>query len=150
MSTRNALQPGQARVYWDYFDVTYADMLSEKVGRLDGASSAERADFVYFELQSYGLETRRQDYRYVESLHGQDLALSGTNVYARSATPRIDGREAIILTASWRSRWQGENDPFAPAENLTDAAGVDSRGRTNVRGVARFSLWLATCPHKLI
>lgn len=132
----NALQPGQARVYWDYFDVTYADMLSEKVGRLDGASSAERADFVFSELQSYGLETHRQDYRYDESLHGQDLALSGTNVYARSATPRIDGREAVILTASWRSRWQGENDPFAPAENLTDAASIDSRGRTNVRGVA--------------
>lgn len=30
----NALQPGQARVHWDYLDVTYADMLSEKVAKV--------------------------------------------------------------------------------------------------------------------
>ncbi|EST06800.1 Glycosyltransferase, ALG3 [Kalmanozyma brasiliensis GHG001] len=132
----NALQPGQARVYWDYFDVTYADMLSEKVSLLDDASGAERADFVFSELHSYGLETNRQNYRHDAPLQNRDLVLSGTNVYARSATPRIDGREAIILTASWRSRWQGENDPFGPADNTTDAQSTDSRRRTNVRGVA--------------
>ncbi|CBQ71473.1 related to Alpha-1,3-mannosyltransferase [Sporisorium reilianum SRZ2] len=132
----NALQPGQARVYWDYFDVTYADMLSEKVNLWSGATSAERADFVYSELQSYGLEVNRQDYRYDDAgSKGHEAALSGTNVYARSATPRIDGREAVVLTASWRSRWQGENDPFAPADNLT-AANIDARGRINVRGIA--------------
>ncbi|TKY87011.1 hypothetical protein EX895_003688 [Sporisorium graminicola] len=133
----NALQPGQARVYWDYFDVTYADMLADKVTSLSGASSAERADFVYTELRSYGLEVNRQDYRYDDDgSHSHEPALSGTNVYARSATPRIDGREAVVLTASWRSRWQGENDPFAPAENLTDAGSIDARGRINVRGIA--------------
>ncbi|CDR99101.1 related to Alpha-1,3-mannosyltransferase [Sporisorium scitamineum] len=132
----NALQPGQARVYWDYFDVTYADMLSDKVTFLSGASSAERADFVYSELQSYGLEVNRQDYRYDGFSIGHESALSGSNVYARSATPRIDGREAVVLTASWRSRWQGENDPFAPTDNLTDATSIDARGRINVRGIA--------------
>lgn len=121
----NALQPGQAKVYWDYFDVTYSDMLSEKVGFLGSASSEARADFVYSELQSYGLEVHRQGYSY-----DTEMALGGTNVYARSATPRIDGREAVILTASWRSRWTGENDPF----NATTT--IDPNGRTNVRGVA--------------
>ena len=132
----NALQPGQARVYWDYFDVTYADMLSEKVSFLKDASSAERADFVFRELQSYGLEVNRQHYKYdsIPLHHGS--ALSGINVYARSATPRIDGREAIILTASWRSRWQGADDPFPPAENLDETVSIDQRGRINVRGVA--------------
>ena len=132
----NALQPGQARVYWDYFDVTYADMLSEKVSFLSDASSAERANFFYSELQSYGLEVNRQHYRYEATSRDPDSALSGTNVYARSATPRIDGREAVVLTASWRSRWKGENDPFAPAENLTGSSSIDPRGRVNVRGIA--------------
>ncbi|GAC95073.1 hypothetical protein PHSY_002648 [Pseudozyma hubeiensis SY62] len=132
----NALQPGQARVYWDYFDVTYADMLSEKVALLADSSSAERAEFAYKELQSYGLEANRQSYLYDATSLGQDPARSGTNVYARSATPRIDGREAVILTASWRSRWQGQDDPFAPTDNLTDSANIDLRGRINVRGVA--------------
>ncbi|SPO31726.1 related to Alpha-1,3-mannosyltransferase [Ustilago trichophora] len=132
----NALQPGQARVYWDYFDVTYADMLSEKVAFLSGASSAERADFVYSELQSYGLQANRQPYQHDISLQGKDSALAGINVYARSATPRIDGREALILTASWRSRWQGHDDPFAPADNATETSTIDARGRINVRGVA--------------
>ena len=129
----NALQPGQARVYWDYFDVTYADMLSEKVARLGGLGSAERADFVLSELQSYGLDAHRQHYQHGTTSHGQESARNGVNVYARSATPRIDGREAIILTASWRSRWQGHDDPFAPADNAT---GLDPQGRINVRGVA--------------
>ncbi|KAJ1021893.1 hypothetical protein NDA16_003655 [Ustilago loliicola] len=132
----NALQPAQARVYWDYFDVTYADMLSEKVSRLNEAGSAERAEFVYSELQSYGLDVHRQQFKYDMVLPGSKAALSGTNVYARSETPRIDGREAIILTASWRSKWLGENDPVAPtAENATKT-GIDARGRINVRGVA--------------
>ena len=128
----NALQPGQARVYWDYFDVTYADMLSEKVTFLADATSAARAEFVLSELQSYGLEVNRQHYAYDKAWTGASTTLSGTNVYARSATPRIDGREAIILTASWRSRWKGENDPFAAPGNAT----IDPHGRINVRGIA--------------
>ncbi|SNX87964.1 related to Alpha-1,3-mannosyltransferase [Melanopsichium pennsylvanicum] len=130
----NALQPGQARVYWDYFDVTYADMLSEKVAFLSGASHAERADFVYSELQSYGLDVNRQHYQFGAASNGKDSSLSGTNVYARSASPRIDGREAIVLTASWLSQWTGQNDP--DAHSAENASNVDLNGRTNVRGVA--------------
>lgn len=132
----NALQPAQARVYWDYFDVTYADMLSEKVSHLSEASSAERADFVFSELQSYGLDVHRQQFQYDTLLPDSTALLSGTNVYARSATPRIDGREAVILTASWRSRWLGDHDPFAPSTQNATENTIDARGRINVRGIA--------------
>ena len=134
----NALQPAQARVYWDYFDVTYADMLSEKISRLRDASSAERADLVHSQLQSYGLDVHRQQFNYDKVLPGNKTVLSGTNVYARSATPRIDGREAVILTASWRSRWLGEDDPFASTAATANATRTtfDTRGQINVRGIA--------------
>ncbi|ETS59757.1 hypothetical protein PaG_06280 [Moesziomyces aphidis] len=126
----NALQPGQARVYWDYFDVTYADMVSEKVAFLASESTEARADFVWSELQSYGLDVQQQKYQY-RSGAGED-SQSGTNVYARSATPRIDGREAVVITASWQSRWKGQDDPFAHV-NATEAS---NGARVNVRGIA--------------
>ncbi|PWY98660.1 ALG3-domain-containing protein [Testicularia cyperi] len=141
----NALQPGQARVYWDYFDVTYADMLSEKVEVLgQHAGAEERAEFVGSEFAKFGLEAHLQ--RFVGAWGGN----RGVNVYARSGTPRIDGREAVILSASWKSQWFGDNDPWATLRNQTTDNHAEPFSdsppptrkeqtpdrRTNVRGIA--------------
>ncbi|EPQ25784.1 uncharacterized protein PFL1_06651 [Pseudozyma flocculosa PF-1] len=138
----NALQPGQAQVYWDYFDVTYADMVSEKVDRIGRfGDRAARAELIRSELASYGLQAHLQNYSYPAVLvapAGEDPeARTGTNVYARSPSPRIDGREAIIISASWRSRWRGQNDPFSEPDAAAQAVdrGLAPR-RINVRGIA--------------
>lgn len=133
----NALQPGQSRVYWDYFDVTHADMLSEKVARLGAVGTSEaRADFVLSELASYGLDAHVQHYRYRRSTSRgfveDDGRLEGWNAYARSATARIDGREAIILTASWQSQWHGDES----TNHTSTGSSTEPEGKVNVRGVA--------------
>ncbi|PWN50280.1 ALG3-domain-containing protein [Violaceomyces palustris] len=134
----NALQPGQAKVYWDYFDVTYADMISEKVERLGRhGDSRTRAAFVQSELSSYGLAAHMQNYNFSLPCRTGEIAcvaesIIGYNAYARSISPRVDGREAIVLSASWKSRYEGSEPKH------TDMPAEMGRGgkRTNVRGVA--------------
>ena len=92
-----------------------------------------RAELIRSELASYGLLPRTQSFAYTKAPLAGQAPPSGINIYARSASPRIDGREAVILTASWKSRWTGLHDPFAG-----DTAEPDSTDelRTNVRGIA--------------
>lgn len=87
------------------------------------------------ELAAAGLAVHLQNYRYdVPSAQHGKASVNGTNVYARSHTPRIDGREALVLAASWLSRWkEAPRDdhelPFtAPDEPMQRAV--------NVRGIA--------------
>ncbi|KAN0062434.1 dolichyl-P-Man:Man(5)GlcNAc(2)-PP-dolichol alpha-1,3-mannosyltransferase [Thecaphora frezii] len=136
----NALQPGQASVYWDYFDVTYADMVSEKVERLGRLGTVEeRAEFVRSELASYGLEPKMQRYEFPELTgEGEGEGRKGVNVYARWKAPRIDGREAVVVSASWRSRWRGEGEEEAKEEEGKGQRRINVRGISTVLTLARY------------
>ena len=129
----NALQPGQTDVTWDWGDVHYADKLSDDLLRLaQHGSDADRTAYVVGELRAAGLEPHTQQYVFhVPTRDGR--AVRGINVYARSTTPHIDGREAMVLAASWRSRWKEapRHDgglPYTPDDG--------SERAVNVRGVA--------------
>lgn len=70
--------------------------------------------------------------------------INGINTYARFPAARGDGREAFVLAASWKSAWDGKNDPelkeaFAKKEDLEGAmSDYERRGvrRINIRGIA--------------
>lgn len=137
----NALQPGQSRLLWDQDQVHAADRLSDRLLSLAQQGDARaRIDFLVQELASYGLDVHTQTYSF--ALPGA-AHVNGTNVYARARMPRIDGREAMILAASWRSRWRerpttGASLPYIPNDTTLRAV--------NIRGV---SLVLAMAQHML-
>lgn len=116
----NALQPAQANLYFDSFQVQWTHSIFDHLSRLD--SHQERLHYVQEEFKRYGLDPFRQDYHFLEddktttttitspdsdSDSGSGFSNKGTNVYARWNAPRTNGREAIILNASWKSRWTG-------------------------------------------
>lgn len=104
------------------------------------------------ELRSYGLSAHTQSYAFSlppngskhphRSANSRDPlsaeTLSGANAYARSPSARIDGREAVVISATWKSRWPGEADQLnEQAEGEGEGEGLE-RGemKDNVRGVA--------------
>ena len=126
----NALQPGQVQRAWNWDDVHYADNASDALEALARANdTAGRIAYLRTELEAFGLEVHTQAYAF-DVPHGAPVR--GTNVYARSYTPRIDGREAMVLAASWQSRWK---DPKAGGPGLPYTPRGESRA-VNVRGVA--------------
>lgn len=101
--------------------------------RFRGCCSHRRTAYVAGELASFGLEVDTQPYAFYVPHRGGVRAIRGTNVYARMRAPRTDGREALVLAASWRSRWRqlptnGADLPYVPHDDVRRAA--------NVRGVA--------------
>ncbi|WFD20616.1 dolichyl-P-Man:Man5GlcNAc2-PP-dolichol alpha-1,3-mannosyltransferase [Malassezia caprae] len=135
----NALQPGQLRVQWDAAQVEASDRLSARLLELAQQGDYEaRVDFIADELVSYGLDVCIQQYSF--AMPG-GANVSGFNVYGRAHMPRIDGREAMLLAASWRSRWRerpttGASLPYVPDDGTLRAV--------NIRGV---SLVLAMAQH---
>lgn len=126
----NALQPGQVKRAWDWDDVHYADRASDALEAFARANdTAGRIAYLCTELERLGLETHTQNYTF-HVPHGAPIR--GTNVYARMRAPRIDGREATVLAASWLSRWK---DPRANGTGLPYTAPGSVRA-VNVRGVA--------------
>lgn len=135
----NALQPGQLRVEWDAAQVEASDRLSARLLSLAQQGDVKaRINFLVDELGSYGLDVDTQAYSF--ALPG-GANVSGCNVYARARMPRIDGREAMLLAASWYSRWRerpttGASLPYVPDDGTLRAV--------NIRGV---SLVLAMAQH---
>ncbi|KAL9939573.1 hypothetical protein V8E36_001390 [Tilletia maclaganii] len=166
----NALQPAQAELFWNWDEVKTADTIAEKVTQLSysaSANSSSRAEALRTMFASYGLTAHTQNYLYdvKPTLFRSNPAdagtlrrstISGSNTYALFRSPRTDGREAILITASWKSRWNGHDDPDRDiiekvAARLAEtglahdplekegAAGTYEllkRKRVNVRGVA--------------
>lgn len=124
----NALQPGLADVTFSIDNVGYADEVSARLlGLAKHSSPQERVAYLVHELEAVGLDVYTQAYAF--DVPSEWTAPSGTNVYARLNAPRTDGREAMVIAASWESAHPtGTNDtlPFKP----------DGRRTVNVRGVA--------------
>ncbi|WFD28411.1 dolichyl-P-Man:Man5GlcNAc2-PP-dolichol alpha-1,3-mannosyltransferase [Malassezia nana] len=137
----NALQPGHLRVRWDQEQVHISDRYSDRLLALaQQGDETARIGFLVHELASFGLEVHTQAYSF--TLPG-GTHINGTNVYGRARMPRIDGREAMILAASWRSRWRerpttGASLPYVPDDGTLRAI--------NIRGI---SLSLAMAQHML-
>ncbi|WFC99464.1 dolichyl-P-Man:Man5GlcNAc2-PP-dolichol alpha-1,3-mannosyltransferase [Malassezia yamatoensis] len=126
----NALQPGQVKRAWDWSDVRYADQISDRLQSFVRANDTHgRLAYLCAELQALGLDVHTQSYRY-HLPHGEYI--EGTNVYARVYTPRIDGREASVLAASWLSRLKLAS---TPADGLPVMSGESGRA-ANIRGIA--------------
>ncbi|KDN52665.1 Gaa1-domain-containing protein [Tilletiaria anomala UBC 951] len=166
----NALQPGQAFVYFDYKeDVKLADEVADSLATLDlgawsegerhppwlnatlGKMSPAQRDYLAEQFAILGLKPfiQHYDYRagasaaspYDGPLH---LSLSGSNIFARFPSPRTDAREAIVIAAPWFSSW---ND-IEPEDS--DEGKVTYQRRVNVRGVAltiALARYLTTQPH---
>ncbi|KAE8192076.1 hypothetical protein A4X06_0g6838 [Tilletia controversa] len=168
----NALQPAQAHLFWGWDQVRTADGIANQLTKLALGSSqntSSRAHAIRELFAANGLTAFTQDYEYninptlfrSSSSTSNKKTLSGTNTYALFRSPRTDAREAILITASWKSRWNGYedpdlNNPSHVADNLeatgwaagrqTDTDGVEGgpgayerlrlRNRVNVRGIA--------------
>lgn len=143
----NALQPGAASVGWSWADVDHADGVANRIAQVASESSEKRAEFLSAELQSHGYAAHKQAYHFsLPSSHGQVQALQGVNTYARWPSARGDGREAFVISASWKSSWDGSDDPdIALNASRHVEAGTDGAlsaydqtqvRRTNVRGIA--------------
>lgn len=136
----NALQPGYADALWGGPNVYEADRISAQLHEIAQQSDREsRIAYLVQELRSYDLAVHTQTYTF--HMPGRQEPVHGTNVYARSYTPRTDGREAMILAASWRSHWRqkpspGPELPYVPDDGTYRAI--------NVRGIA---LLLAYAKH---
>ncbi|CAO1639338.1 unnamed protein product [Sympodiomycopsis kandeliae] len=137
----NALQPGSANVKWDWEQVGWSDEISHLIRGVGSKSSQERSDLLQDQLTSFGLRAYTQEYTF--SLPGE-TKVRGLNTYARWKSPRSDGREAVVIAASWLSRWDGHNDPDLQgdqeqqSEEQARAGSSYSHGvhRVNVRGVS--------------
>ncbi|KAK0563369.1 dolichyl-P-Man:Man(5)GlcNAc(2)-PP-dolichol alpha-1,3-mannosyltransferase [Tilletia horrida] len=162
----NALQPAQSSLFWGWDEVKTADTVAEHVSQLShSTNSSNRAEALRSLFTSYGLTAYTQEYTYdvpatlfrPSSPHSAAAPdrISGTNTYALFRSPRTDGREAILITASWKSRWNGFDDPDRDmpahvAERLAATGRIDSqdaegaaetydwlrRKKVNVRGVS--------------
>ncbi|KAE8268117.1 hypothetical protein A4X09_0g4231 [Tilletia walkeri] len=140
----NALQPAQANLHWGWDQVTKADSIAHQVANLaltSSANSASRAEALRALFASHGLPSFTQSYTYPTPptlFRPSSSKLSGTNTYAIFRSPRTDGREAILITASWKSRWNGFHDPdlelpWTVAANLA-ATGLKDGGKTGKEG----------------
>lgn len=126
----NALQPGAANVQWDWGEVGLCDAISRDLEDVKEATSSKRAQFVAGKLHEFGLTPATQSYSF-RLRDGRNI--SGVNTYARWNSGRSDGREAVIIAASWQSQWRGQGDPDDQQDST--AASLGPR-RVNVRGVS--------------
>ncbi|PKI82755.1 dolichyl-P-Man:Man5GlcNAc2-PP-dolichol alpha-1,3-mannosyltransferase [Malassezia vespertilionis] len=124
----NALHPGQTTAAWDWDQVKYADTVSEQLlAYAQQENDGARIDYMCAELASFGLAPHTQNYTF----HVPGRAIHGRNVYARSYTPRIDGREAMVLAAPWHSRWKAR-----PGNATLPYTPHGAQRALNIRGVA--------------
>jgi hypothetical protein len=124
----NALQPGLTDVTFGHEEVKFADRVSARVFELArGGNVSERVAYVAEEFAAAGLDVYTQAYAY--DVPSEGVPPRGINVYGRLNSPRTDGREAMIIAASWES---------ALPAGRPDALPFQPHGRrpVNVRGVA--------------
>ncbi|KAJ7581146.1 Gaa1-like protein [Mycena floridula] len=98
----NALQPGQVNTNWNWGDVQNADRYLDQLERLreENSTSDQRAEFLTTEFRKLGIAAATQRY----SFSSVSKVVNGTNAYAVISSPRSSGAEAMVISASWRSR----------------------------------------------
>lgn len=103
-----------------------------------------RAALLTRELQAIGLTAYNQSFAFQVPSNGGSRTVSGTNTYARFPAARGDGREAFVLAASWKSAWDGTDDPDVKQVSTERASGGEGMSayeqkrtrRSNVRGIS--------------
>ncbi|KAG0081052.1 Glycosyl phosphatidyl inositol protein transamidase complex subunit [Linnemannia elongata] len=98
--SENALLPGSANVQFNWDDNLAAEAYRDTVQRIAFLPSLERAQALEQQFAALGLKSATQNY----TLNTSTESLHGVNTYAVFYAPRSDGTEALVLSASWRSR----------------------------------------------
>ncbi|KAG0059759.1 Glycosyl phosphatidyl inositol protein transamidase complex subunit [Linnemannia elongata] len=98
--SENALLPGSANVQFNWDDNLAAEAYRDTVQRIAFLPSIERAQALEQQFAALGLKSATQNY----TLNTSTESLHGVNTYAVFYAPRSDGTEALVLSASWRSR----------------------------------------------
>jgi hypothetical protein len=107
-------------------------------------SISSRSAFLSRELQSIGLTAYNQAYSFKVPSRKGLKRIRGINTYARFPASRGDGREAFVIAASWKSAWDGSEDPDAKKisarraklEGAMSEYERKSVRRSNIRGIA--------------
>ncbi|RIA93902.1 Gaa1-like protein [Glomus cerebriforme] len=98
--SENALLPGQVNTYYSWGQVHEATAFRDNITLISNSSNIEKAAYVENELRKAGLKTAMQNF--TVNISGKEI--SGTNVYGVFNAPRADGTEALVLSASWKSK----------------------------------------------
>ncbi|KAI8969002.1 Gaa1-like protein [Mycotypha africana] len=97
--SENALLPGQVNLEYGYNDVRTAEDFRQKLIHIQGLDSETRANFIQQEFRKSGFVSAVQHF----VVDGKEPK-TGVNTFAINRAPRSDGKEALILSASWKSR----------------------------------------------
>ncbi|KAG2203760.1 hypothetical protein INT47_012693, partial [Mucor saturninus] len=97
--SENALLPGQANLDYGYNDIYTAEEYRAKILEVQNKDSETRAKFIHQEFRRTGFVSALQHF----VIDGKTPKM-GVNAFAINRAPRSDGKEALILSASWMSR----------------------------------------------
>ncbi|KAI7901964.1 Gaa1-like protein [Cokeromyces recurvatus] len=97
--SENALLPGQVNLEYGYNDFRTAEDYRQKILEIQTKDSETRAKFIHEEFRRTGFVSAVQHF----VIDGKEPKM-GVNAFAINKAPRSDGKEALILSASWKSR----------------------------------------------
>ncbi|KAI9487195.1 MAG: Gaa1-like protein [Benjaminiella poitrasii] len=97
--SENALLPGQVNLDYGYNDIRTAEEYRQKIIDIQDKDSETRARFIHQEFRRVGFVSAVQHF----VINGKEPKM-GVNAFAINRAPRSDGKEALILSASWKSR----------------------------------------------
>ncbi|GAA5811384.1 hypothetical protein MFLAVUS_004819 [Mucor flavus] len=97
--SENALLPGQANLDYGFNDIRTAEDYRDRIVDIQDKDSETRANFIHEEFRRTGFVSALQHY----VIDGKTPKM-GVNTFAINRAPRSDGKEALILSASWMSR----------------------------------------------
>ncbi|KAI9361384.1 Gaa1-like protein [Pilaira anomala] len=97
--SENALLPGQANLDYGFNDIHTAEAYRDKIVSIQEEDSETRAKFIHQEFRRTGFVSALQHF----VIDGK-TPKKGVNAFAINRAPRSDGKEALILSASWKSR----------------------------------------------
>ncbi|KAF1799968.1 Gaa1-like protein [Mucor lusitanicus] len=97
--SENALLPGQANLDYGFNDIRTAEDYRDKLMDIQDKDSETRAKFIHQEFRRTGFVSTIQHFE----VKGREPK-KGVNAFAINRAPRSDGKEALILSASWKSR----------------------------------------------
>ncbi|KAI8643787.1 Gaa1-like protein [Parasitella parasitica] len=97
--SENALLPGQANLDYGFNDIRTAEEYRNRLIKIQDQDSETRARFIHQEFRHTGFVSAIQHFE----VQGREPK-KGVNAFAINRAPRSDGKEALILSASWKSR----------------------------------------------
>ncbi|KAK9767689.1 Glycosyl phosphatidyl inositol protein transamidase complex subunit [Basidiobolus ranarum] len=114
--SENALLPGQTKNFFGDHEANVARYYSQVLDSLKTNSIEEKTAFVERELRSFGYITATQKFEIPLSYN---KLINGTNTFGILKAPRSDNTEAMVLTASWESREEGQDNTNGVSMLLT-------------------------------